>query len=112
MHLSVECRVLDHDPNSNGERPVTKREAETLVASGRYRRSTGSPASAEHWRRSLPDGSCLHLVVERRRRRVHHDAHDPHASLLSLSMHAVHEARTEAAAIAAVAWSAIRLLSA
>jgi len=107
----VEFRVLNHDPDSNGEQSVTKREAEELIASGRYRRSTGSPASAAHWRSALPDGSCLHLVVEARRRRLHHDAYDPHASLLSLGMHAMHEARTEAAAMAAIAWSAIKLLA-
>jgi hypothetical protein len=111
VHRAVERRVLDHDPHSNGERSVTKRDAEALVASGRYRRSTGSPASAEHWRRPLPDGSCLHLVLEGRRRRLHHDAYDPHASLLSLGMHATQEARTEAAAMVALAWSAIRMLA-
>ena len=111
MYRAAERRVLDHGPESNGERPVTKREAEALIASRLYRRSTGSPASAAHWRRPLPDGSCLHLVVEVRRARLHHDAYDPHASLLSLGMHATHEARTEAAALAALAWSAISLLA-
>ncbi len=111
MYRAVERRVLDHDANSNGEQPVTNRDADALVASGRYARSTGSPASAAHWRRPLRDGSCLHLVVEARRRRLHHDAYDPRASLLSLGMHAMHEARTEAAAMAALAWSAINLLA-
>jgi hypothetical protein len=111
VHRAVERRVLDHDPNSNGEQAVTRREAHALIASGRYRSSTGSPASAAHWRRPLADGSCLHLVVEARRARLHHDAHDPHVSLLSLGMHATHEARMEAAAMAALAWSAIKLLA-
>ena len=111
MHRAVERRVLDHDPHSNGERSVNRREADALIASGRYRPSTGSPASASHWRRSLADGSCLHLVVEGRRRRLHHDAFDPHANLLSMFMHMTHEARTEAAALAAVAWSTVRLLA-
>lgn len=111
MYRAVERRVLDHDPNSNGERPVTRREADSLIASGLYRASTGSPASAEHWRRSLPDGSCLHLVVQARQRRLHQDAYDPHANLLSLGMHMTHEARSEAAALTALAWSAVRLLA-
>jgi hypothetical protein len=38
MHRAVERRVLDHDPRSNGERPVTRREADALIASGRYPR--------------------------------------------------------------------------
>ena len=33
------------------------------------------------------------------------------ASLLSLGMHMMHEARSEAAALAALAWSAVRLLA-
>ena len=111
MYRAVERRVLDHDPNSNGERTVTRREADTLIAGGLYRTSTGSPASAAHWRRSLPDGSCLHLVLQGPQRRLHHDAYDPHASLLSLGMHMTHEARSEAAALAALAWSAVRLLA-
>jgi len=111
MYRSVERRVLDHDPNSNGERSVTKREADALAACGLYRVSTGSPASATHWRRSLPDGSCLHLVVQARHCRLHHDAYDPHANLLSLGMHMTHEARSEAAALVALAWSAVKLLA-
>ena len=111
MYRAVERRVLDHDPNSNGERAITRREADPLIAGGLYRVSTGSPASAMHWRRSLPDGSCLHLVVHMRQRRLHHDAFDPHANLLSLGMHMTHEARSEAAALAALAWWAVRLLA-
>ena len=111
MYRAVERRVLDHHPNSNGERPVSKREADALLASGAYRASTGSPASASHWRRSLPDGSCLHLVVQASQRCLHHDAYDPHANLLSLGLHMTHEARFEAAALAALAWSAVKLLA-
>lgn len=111
MFRRIESRVLDHDPNSNGERRVSKREAEALVASGLYRASTGSPASASHWRRSMADGSCLHLVMQARHCRLHHDAYDPHANLLSLGMHMTHEARSEAAALAALAWSAVKLLA-
>lgn len=111
MYRAVERRVLDHDANTNGERPLRRREADALIASGLYRASTGSPASASHWRRSLADGSCLHLVVEGRARRLHHDAFDPHANLLSLFMHMTHEARTEAAALAAVGWSTVKLLA-
>jgi hypothetical protein len=111
MFRAIERRVLDHDPHSNGERRLRTRQADALVACGLYRASTGSPASAAHWRRSLPDGSCLHLVVQAGHCRLHHDTYDPHANLLSLGMHVTHEARTEAAAMAALAWSAVKLLA-
>jgi len=81
------------------------------VASGLYRASTGSPASASHWRRSMADGSCLHLVMQSRHCRLHHDAYDPHANLLSLGLHMTHEARSEAAALVVLAWSAVKLLA-
>ncbi len=110
-YRASERRVLAHAPRSNGERPVTRREAAALKASGRYRASSGAPASAEHWRRRLPDGSCLHLVLEERRCRLHHDAFDPDASLLSMGLHMTHEARAEAAAMAALAWSVVSLLA-
>ncbi len=111
IYRAVERKALDHEPRSNGERPVTRREADALTASGHYRPSTGSPATALHWRRSLADGSCLHLVIQERTRRLHHDAFDPHANLLSLVMHMTHEARSEAAVMAAVAWSTVSLLA-
>lgn len=103
--------VLAHDRASNGERLISQREVTALVATGLYAASTGSPTSASHWRRALPDGSCLHLVVEARRRRLHHDVFDPHGNLLSLVMHMTHEARPEAAALAALAWSVVSLLA-
>lgn len=108
---AAERLVLQHDPQSNGERNITRRQADALIASGHYRPSTGAPASARHWRRALPDGTCLHLVVERSSRRLHHDAYDPRANLLSLGMHLTHEARFEAASFLALAWSTIRLLA-
>lgn len=108
---ACERLVLAHGSGSNGERIITRRQVATLVATGLYRKSTGSPAGASHWRRPLSDGSCLHLVVELQRRRLHHDAFDPHANLLSLMMHMTHEARPEAAALAALAWSVVNLLA-
>jgi hypothetical protein len=111
MHSAVERRVLDHDLHSNGERLVTSRQARVLISSSNYRKSTGSPYGATHYRRSLSDGSCLHLVIEQRRRRLHHDAFDPHASLFSLGMHVMHEARSEAVTYVALAWSVVKLLA-
>lgn len=111
MHHAVELRVLGHDVRSNGEQPISRREARALIASGYYRESTGSPHDATHFRRSLSDGSCLHLVLEKRRTRLHHDAFDPHAGPLSLGMHLLHEARSEAVSYGALAWSVIKLLA-
>jgi hypothetical protein len=111
MHYKVERRVLDHDLRSNGERLVSKAQARLLIASTYYRESTGSPHGATHYRRSLSDGSCLHLVIEDRRMRLHHDAFDPHSNLFSLGMHVMHEARSEAVAFGALVWSGIKLLA-
>ena len=111
MHNDVERSVLDHEVFSNGERSVTLRQARELISSGYYRKSTGNPYGAAHFRRTLGDGSCLHLVVEGRRGRLHHDAFDPHTSAYSLAMHLTHEARSEAAVFFALTWSVLRLLS-
>jgi len=108
---AAERRVLDHDPDSNGEQSLTRRQARALVAGGRYLPSSGSPLGADHFRRRLHDGSCLHLVVEDDRCRLHHDAFDPDAGLFSLCMHAAREARYEAMANVALAWCVIRHLS-
>jgi hypothetical protein len=111
MHNRIERSVLNHDIRSNGEREITAKQAEDLVASGLYRLSSGAPHGAVHYRRGLSDGSCLHLVVETQRRRLHHDAFNPHAGLLSLGMHVAHEARSEALSLVAVGWIALRLLA-
>ena len=111
MHNRVERSVLNHDVRSSGEREITAKQADALVASGFYRSSSGAPHGAVHYRRPLPDGSCLHLVIETQRRRLHHDAFNPHAGLLSLGMHVTHEARSEALSFGAVAWIVLRLLA-
>ena len=106
-----ERAVLEHGWLSNGEREITAQHARQLVGSGRYRRSTGAPYDALHYRRSLDDGSCLHLVIDNGRRRLHHDAFDPHAGGYGLAMHLAHDARFEAMASAALAWSLVKALA-
>jgi hypothetical protein len=111
MYNGVERSVLDHDRLSNGEQLVTRDETRLLIASGYYGKSTGSPYGATHFRRSLSDGSCLHLVIEEHRRRLHHDTFDPHAGLFALGMHLTHEAKSEAVSCCAMAWSLVKLLA-
>jgi hypothetical protein len=111
MRYAVERRVLSLDERANGEQPVTKREARRLIASGYYRASTGSPHTATHYRRSLGDGSCLHLVVDGGRMRLHLDRFDPHSNPFSLAMHLTHEARSEAVSYCALGWSVVKLLA-
>jgi hypothetical protein len=106
-----ELAVLRHDPLSNGERSVTGAEADALMASGLYRESLGAPFGAIHYRRSLNDGSCLHLVIEGDDRRLHHDLFDPHRGPWSLAMHAAHDAKAEAVSLVALAWNLVRVLA-
>ena len=111
MYDDVERSVLGHDSLSNGEQVITPDQAKALIASGYYRESTGYPHDATHFRRSLSDGSCLHLVTGDVGSQLHHDRFDPHAGLLGLCMHLSHEARSEAVAYGALAWNVIRMLA-
>ncbi len=111
MHHDVERSVLEFDPMSAREFSLTIKQTDALIESGYYKASTGSPYSATHFRRSLDDGSCLHLVIEKRRGRLHRDSFDPHGGLLALGMHLAHEARSETVATCAMALSLIRLLA-
>lgn len=107
----IELAVLGHDVRSNGERDITARQASRLIASGLYRSSRGAPFGATHFRRPLPDGSCLHLVIEAGRRRLHHDAFNPDAGLMRFSMHMAHEARVDALSLLALGWIVLDLLA-
>jgi hypothetical protein len=111
MYHAVELRVLAHDSLSSGEQVITSADATRLIASRRYRKSTGFPHGAIHFRRSLSDGSCLHLVIKGEDHRLHHDMFDPHAGLFRLYMHLSHEAKSEAVAYGALAWSVVRMLA-
>jgi hypothetical protein len=110
-YTEVECEVLDHDRFSNGERTIDRRRAEALVASGHYRPSTGFPYGAQHYRRPIRDGSCLHLVIGDESNRLHHDAFNPHAGPYALCMHLTGEAKSEVVAYCAMAWSVVKLLA-
>lgn len=111
MFNDIELSVLEHDPLSNGERLIGEQTAHVLAASGYYRESTGAPYGATHYRRPLRDGSCLHLVMEHDRVRLHHDAFDPHAGPFSLWMHLTHEARADTVTNCTLAWCMVKLLT-
>jgi len=111
VYTDVELDVLDHDRFSNGERTIARGHAETLIASGNYRRSSGFPYGALHYRRPIRDGSCLHLVIGDETNRLHHDAFDPHAGPFALGMHLTQEAKSEVVAYCAVALSLVKLLA-
>jgi hypothetical protein len=106
-----ERALFDLDDLAGREIMLSDAQADRLVASGRYRPSTGYPYSGSHYRCSNADGSCLHLVWREGRPHLHRDRFDPHASPLSLMMHLSNEARSECAATVAMAWSVVRLLA-
>ncbi len=110
-YTSFERRLLQQDEWQSREIELTVDQAEELISSGFYRRSTGYPYHATQYRRSNDDGSCLHLVWRAGRPCLHRDAFDPHASPMSLYMHLTNEARFEAAETVALAWSLIRVLA-
>jgi len=111
LFTDFEWRVLRHDRFTNGEQEGALEEIDVLLASGLYEKSSGTPVGARHYRRSLTDGSCLHLVIGEGTGRLHHDTFDPHAGPFSLGMHLTHEARSEAATGLALALTLLRLLS-
>ncbi len=83
---------------------ISMEQARLLLATGNYRESFGSPAHAHHYRRSLDDGSCLHLIILDERAVLHCDRFDPALSPSSLFWHLLIEARGEAVASASLAW--------
>lgn len=111
MVRDIELRVLAAKSGFGAHRPITRRERERLLASERYEKSLGSPHHASHYRRSLPDGSCLHLVVEDDHASLHCDRFDPHRDPVSLGWHLVTEARSEWMASVAFAYFVVKLLA-
>lgn len=110
-YFDFESELFAERDFASREIGLTDSQAEALLESGHYRRSTGFPYTATQYRRSNADGSCMHLVWRDGEPRLHRDIYDPHASPMSLYMHLTSEASTECAATCALAWSVVSLLA-
>ena len=75
------------------------RERDELLANVEYRASVGDPANASHYRRSLPDGTCLHLIITESEAHLHWDRHDPHGGPALLAAHLMEESSTQALSV-------------
>lgn len=78
-----------------------ERELSALLADPAYHESLGQPGHARHYRRSLPDGTGLHLVMFDDRAELHHDRYDPHAGPAALLLHLATDSPREALSLAA-----------
>lgn len=67
--------------------PLSAEELDSLLADPAYRSSLGDPGHATHFRRSLPDGTGLHLVIVEGRAELHRDDFDPHAGPVAMALH-------------------------
>jgi hypothetical protein len=105
----IECRVLEGALQGLTEE-LSQCDLEALMNCGLYRSSLGNPPHAQHFRRSMNDGTCLHLIVERGVASLHCDQFDPHRDPMSLVCHLLTEARQESISATLTAWSIARLL--
>lgn len=71
--------------------------ARDLIHGWGFRKSAGFPFWSEHWRLTLSDGSCLHIVIDGATATMHHDRHDPDRDLGSLLQHVLVDAPIETA---------------
>lgn len=106
----IERRALEAEPGSSV--PLSRTEVECLLADPAYRASLGEPARAQHYRKSLPGGQGLHLVIEGDEASLHRDRHDPHAGVDALGRHLVDESPGQAASLLAAGLALFRRLGA
>lgn len=86
---------------------LTDSDLAALLADPAYRESLGQPGHARHYRRSLPDGTGLHLVLFEDRAELHHDRYDPHAGPAALLLHLATDSPREALSLAAAGLSVL-----
>lgn len=89
---------------------VARAELETLLSDPAYRSSLGHPGHATHFRRSLPDGSGLHLVIVDGRADLHRDAFDPHAGPGAMVFHLATDSPRQILSVIAAGLAAFRRL--
>ncbi len=89
---------------------VARGELERLLANPAYHASLGHPAHAFHYRRGLPDGTGLHLVILGGRAELHRDLFDPHAGPGALALHLATDASAYALGTLAAGWAVLRRL--
>lgn len=87
-------------------------DVNVLLADPSYHPSLGDPASARHYRRSLSNGSCLHLVIQQGSASLHLDSHDPHHSPAHLVAHLMQESPAQAYSLLAAAIALLRRVGA
>jgi len=105
----IECRVLEGAIQGLTEE-LAQSDLDVLMHCGLYRSSLGNPPHAQHFRRSMTDGTCLHLIIERGVGSLHCDRFDPHRDPMSFVCHLLTEARQESLSATLTAWSIARLL--
>ena len=82
--------------------PLTQHDVDALLTDPSYRSSLGTPAHATHFRRPLPDGRGMHLVISPDGTAgLHWDRFDPQASPAGLMMHLLTEAPEHALSVLA-----------
>lgn len=110
MKLSdVERLARVGDPNV--PIPLDAAARDELLANIEYHASLGDPASASHYRRSLSDGSCLHLVIVEGEANLHWDRHDPHGGPVLLVAHLLEESSTQAVSLVVAASGLLNRIS-
>ncbi len=89
----IERRVMEADPGATV--PLSQAEVDQLLSDPAYQASLGQPASALHYRKALPEGGALHLVLQNGRGELHRDLHDPHGGIQELGRHLAAESPRE-----------------
>lgn len=109
MLSPVEQQVMELAPGES--LPLTPAQVEGLLVDPGYRSSLGHPPGARHFRRTLPDGRGLHLVIaEDGAADLHRDLHDPHAGPGRFLMHLYTDAPTQTLSLLSAGWAVVRRL--